>query len=103
MLFEDVRVSLRLMAPTIVLIGGFFVIVSTLAFRAYRSKPQSGVEGLVGEMGVVKKPMDPEGLVFVHGEYWRAVSGDKLEPGDMVTVEEVTGLMLKVRKAVKPQ
>jgi membrane-bound serine protease (ClpP class) len=103
MLFEDVRVSLRLMAPTIVLIGGFFVIVSTLAFRAYRSKPQSGVEGLVGETGVVKKPMDPEGLVFVHGEYWRAVSGDKLEPGDMVTVEEVTGLMLKVRKAVKPQ
>jgi membrane-bound serine protease (ClpP class) len=103
MLFEDVGVSLRLMAPTIVLIGGFFVIVSTLAFRAYRSKPQSGVEGLIGEMGVVKKPMDPEGLVFVHGEYWRAVSPEELEPGDMVTVEEVTGLMLKVKKAVKPQ
>jgi membrane-bound serine protease (ClpP class) len=103
MLFEDVGVSLRLMAPTIVLIGGFFVIVSTLAFRAYRTKPQSGVEGLIGEVGVVKKPVDPEGLVFVHGEYWRAVSGEKLEPGEMVTVEEVTGLILKVKKAVKSQ
>ena len=103
MLFEDVGVSLRLMAPTIVLIGGFFVIVSTLAFRAYHSKPQSGIEGLVGEVGVVKKPLDPEGLVFVHGEYWRAVSGEKLEPGEMVVVEEVTGLLLKVRKASKPQ
>ena len=103
MLFEDVGVSLRLMAPTIVLIGGFFVIVSTLAFRAYRSKPQSGVEGLIGEVGVVQKPIDPEGLVFVHGEYWRAVSSEKLEPGEMVTVEEVTGLILKVRKASKPQ
>jgi membrane-bound serine protease (ClpP class) len=103
MLFEDVGVSLRLMAPTIVLIGGFFVVVSTLAFRAYRSKPKSGMEGLVGEVGVVKKPLDPEGLVFVHGEYWRAVSGEKLEPGEMVTVEEVAGLILKVRKAVKPQ
>jgi membrane-bound serine protease (ClpP class) len=103
MLFEDVGVSLRLMAPTIVLIGGFFVIVSTLAFRAYHSKPQSGVEGLIGEVGVVQKPIDPEGLVFVHGEYWRAVSGEKLEPGEMVTVEEVTGLILKVRKASKPQ
>jgi len=103
MLFEDVGVSLRLMAPTIVLIGGFFVIVSTLAFRAYHSKPQSGIEGLMGEVGVVKKPLDPEGLVFVHGEYWRAVSGEKLEPGEMVVVEEVTGLLLKVRKASKPQ
>jgi membrane-bound serine protease (ClpP class) len=103
MLFEDVGVSLRLMAPTIVLIGGFFVIVSTLAFRAYRSKPQSGVEGLIGEVGIVQKPIDPEGLVFVHGEYWRAVSSEKLEPGEMVAVEEVTGLLLKVRKANKPQ
>ena len=103
MLFEDVGVSLRLMAPTIVLIGGFFVIVSTLAFRAYHSKPQSGVEGLIGEVGVVQKPIDPEGLVFVHGEYWRAVSSEKLEPGEMVAVEEVTGLLLKVRKASKPQ
>jgi membrane-bound serine protease (ClpP class) len=103
MLFEDVGVSLRLMAPTIVLIGGFFVIVSTLAFRAYHSKPQSGVEGLIGEVGVVQKPIDPEGMVFVHGEYWRAVSSEKLEPGEMVTVEEVTGLVLKVKKASKPQ
>ncbi len=103
MLFEDVGVSLRLMAPTIVLIGGFFVIVSTLAFRAYRSKPQSGMEGLVGEVGIVQKPIDPEGLVFVHGEYWRAVSSEKLELGEKVAVEAVTGLILKVRKASKPQ
>ena len=103
MLFEDVGVSLRLMAPTIVLIGGFFVIVSTLAFRAYRSKPQSGMEGLIGEVGIVQKPIDPEGRVFVHGEYWRAISSEKLEPGEMVAVEEVTGLLLKVRKASKPQ
>jgi membrane-bound serine protease (ClpP class) len=103
MLFEDVGVSLRLMAPTIVLIGGFFVIVSTLAFRAYRSKPQSGIEGLIGEVGIVQKPIDPEGLVFVHGEYWRAISSEKLEPGEMVAVEEVTGLLLKVRKVSKPQ
>jgi len=54
-------------------------------------------------VGIVQKPIDPEGLVFVHGEYWRAVSSEKLEPGEMVAVEEVTGLLLKVRKASKPQ
>ena len=101
MLFEDVRVSLQLMAPTLVLVGGFFVVVSTLAFRAYRAKPQTGMEGLIGEVGVVEKTIDPEGLVFVHGEYWRAVSTQRLEPGERVAVEEVNGLVLKVRKAGK--
>ncbi|MBW1706732.1 MAG: nodulation protein NfeD [Deltaproteobacteria bacterium] len=99
MLFEDVKVSLQLMLPTILLIGGFFVIVSSLAFRAYRAKPKSGSEGLLGEMGVVKELIDPEGLIFVHGEYWRARAKGKLEPGENVEVEGIEGLVLKVRKA----
>lgn len=98
MLFEDVGVSLRLMAPTIVLIGAFFVIVSTLAFRAYRSKPRTGVEGLIGRKGLVKQSIDPEGVVFVHGEIWRAVSEEKMEPGDKIQVEGVDGLVLKVKR-----
>jgi membrane-bound serine protease (ClpP class) len=98
MLFQDVAVSLRLMAPTIALVGGFFVVVSTVAFRAYRAKPQGGVDGLVGLKGLVKEAIDPEGLIFVHGEYWRAVSEEKLEPGDRVQVESVDGLTLKVKK-----
>jgi membrane-bound serine protease (ClpP class) len=103
MLFEDVGVSLKLMAPTIVLIGAFFVAVSTLAFRAYRAKPKTGIEGLIGATGIVKQPLDPEGLVFVHGEYWRAVSGEKLEPGDKVRVENADGLLLKVKKVSSEQ
>jgi membrane-bound serine protease (ClpP class) len=98
MLFEDVGVSLRLMAPTIVLIGAFFVVVSTLAFRAYRAKPKTGMEGLIGATGVVKQPLDPEGLVFVHGEYWRAVSGERVEPGEKIMVENAEGLILKVKR-----
>ena len=98
MLFEDVRVSLRLMAPTIVLIGGFFIVVSTLAFRAYRGRPKSGMEGMVGEVGVVREVIDPEGLVFVHGELWKAVSDDRIEPGEKVEVESSRGLVLKVRR-----
>jgi membrane-bound serine protease (ClpP class) len=103
MLFEDVGVSLKLMAPTIVLIGAFFVVLSTLAFRAYRTKPKTGMEGLIGSTGVVKQPLDPEGLVFVHGEYWRAVSEEKLELGDKVRVESADGLLLKVKKLSSEQ
>ena len=100
MLFEDMGVSLKLMMPTIVLVGGFFVVVASLAFRAYRSKPRGGSEGLLGEVGIVEKRIDPEGLVFVHGEYWRAESREKLDPGEKVEVESVDGLVLKVKRAV---
>ncbi|MBW2029050.1 MAG: nodulation protein NfeD [Deltaproteobacteria bacterium] len=100
MLFEDVRVSLKLVTPTIVLIGSFFVVVSTIAFRAYRSKPKSGMEGLIGTTGLVKKTIDPEGLIFVHGEIWRAVADEKIEDGERVEVEGAEGLTLKVKRVV---
>jgi membrane-bound serine protease (ClpP class) len=98
MLFEDVKVSLRLMAPTIILVAGFFVVVSALAFRAYKSKPKSGMEGLIGEIGEVRGPIDPEGTIFVHGELWRAVSGEKIEQGEKVEVTGARGLVLNVRR-----
>ncbi len=75
------------------------MVVSTLAFRAYRSKPKAGMDGLMGEIGLVKEPIDPEGLIFVHGEYWRAVAKEKIEPGERVEVEGAEGLILKVKRA----
>jgi len=101
MLFDDVKVSLRLMAPTIIMIGAFFIIISSLAFRAYRAKPVSGKEGLIGLIGLVKETIDPEGLIFVRGEYWQATSTEKIEPGEKVEVEGADGLLLKIKRAVK--
>jgi membrane-bound serine protease (ClpP class) len=98
MLFEDMSVSLNLMLPTILLVGGFFVVVASLAFRAYRARPLSGSDGLLGEVGLVKERIDPEGLIFVHGEYWRAKARERVEPGEKVEVEGVEGLLLSVKK-----
>ncbi|MBW2064649.1 MAG: nodulation protein NfeD [Deltaproteobacteria bacterium] len=98
MLFEDVRVSLELVLPTIILIGGFFVVVSAIAFKAYRSKPKSGMEGLIGTIGQVRETIDAEGLVFVHGEIWRAVADERIEEGERVQVEGSEGLILKVKR-----
>ena len=98
MLFEDVRVSLNLMLPTILLVGGFFVVVASLAFRAYRARPRGGTDGLLGEVGLVKERIDPEGLIFVHGEYWRAKARERIEPEEKVEVEGVAGLVLSVKK-----
>jgi len=103
MLFGDAGVSLKLLAPTVIFVGCFFVIVAALAYRAFRSRPKGGKEGLLGEVGLVRERIDPEGQVFVHGEYWRATAGDRLDPGEKVEVIGVDGLVLRVRKATKQE
>jgi membrane-bound serine protease (ClpP class) len=66
-----------------------------------RAPVVSGQEELIGQIGVVREPLDPEGLVFVHGELWRArTSGDALTPGQSVRVEGLDdALTLKVSPA----
>lgn len=98
MLFENVRVSLKLMMPTIVLIGGFFVAIAFLAFRAYRRTPKGGMEGLLGEIGVVEERIDPVGLIFAHGEHWKATSEEVAEEGEKVRIIGSRGLELIVKK-----
>jgi membrane-bound serine protease (ClpP class) len=56
----------------------------------------TGEEGLVGEIGVARTPLQPEGKVFVHGELWDAVSSASVAAGQRVQVRSVEGLLLKV-------
>lgn len=98
MLFENIGVSLRLIMPTIVMVGGFFIVIAFLAFRAFRSKPTSGIEGLLGEIGVAEEKIDPVGLIFAHGEYWKATSKEVVEQGEKVRVIDSKGLELIVEK-----
>jgi membrane-bound serine protease (ClpP class) len=100
MLFEaptpDMKLSLRVLLPTVILISGFFVAVASLVFRAQISKPTTGSMGLVGEIGVVKKALTPEGKVFVHGELWNARAKQPLDQNVKVRVVKVENLILEV-------
>jgi membrane-bound serine protease (ClpP class) len=64
-----------------------------------RNTPVStGQEGLVGRLAEVRKRLDPQGMVFVDGALWRAVSEDGVvEEGDWVRVRSVHDLRLVVR------
>jgi membrane-bound serine protease (ClpP class) len=64
--------------------------------RARANKVVTGAAGLVGEAAVVHTSLNPSGKVFVHGEYWDAVSSRPAEPGARVKVNAVEGLVLKV-------
>ncbi len=100
MLFEgstpDMKLSLQVLLPTVILISGFFVAVASLVFRAQISKPTTGSMGLVGEIGIVKKALAPEGKVFVHGELWNARAKEPLDENVKVRVVKVVNLVLEV-------
>ena len=92
----DMKLSLQVVLPTIILISGFFVAVAGLVFRAQISKPMTGSTGLVGEIGVVKKALTPEGKVFVHGELWNARAKDPIDKDARVRIVQVVNLILEV-------
>ncbi len=92
----DMKVSLQVVLPTIILISGFFVAVAGLVFRAQISKPTTGSYGLVGEIGVVKKALAPEGKVFVHGELWKARANAPIDKDAKVRIVKVVNLILEV-------
>lgn len=98
----DLKLSLRVLLPTLILVSGFFVFVAGLVFRAQISKPKTGSKGLVGEIGIVKKALAPEGKVFVHGELWNARSDKTVEEETKVRVVNVVNLMLEVEPADEP-
>ena len=69
-----------------------------------RRRPRGGADGLVGQVGVVRRALTPVGDVLVSGELWRARSSwADGEPaprkGDHVVVEQVRGLTVSVRRA----
>jgi len=92
----DMKLSLQVVLPTIIIISGFFVAVAGLVFRAQISKPTTGSTGLVGEIGVVKKALTPEGKVFVHGELWNARAKDPIDKDAKVRIVQVVNLILEV-------
>ena len=95
----EMGLSLKVLLPTLVLISGFFVFVAGLVFRAQISKPKTGTKGLVGEVGIVKKALTPEGKVFVHGELWNARAKEEIDENRRVRVINVVNLMLEVELA----
>ena len=102
MLFESpipaMRVSLRVMIPTIAIVSLFFVGVISLAVKAQMRKPATGMEGMIGKEGKAITGVYEDGKVFIKGEVWNASSGDAIEEGEPVRVIGVKGLNLTVEK-----
>ncbi len=103
MLFESggpfIKLSLYLIVPAVLLTALFFTLTVGLVIKAWRRKPVTGNEGLVGLEGVAHSDITGEGgMVLVRGEYWQAFSDEHIRKGEKVRVDSVNGLKIKVRK-----
>ncbi len=94
----ELRIDLWRLAPVILVFAVFVIALVRLVVNAQRRRAQTGVEGLVGQVGRADTPLEPEGWVIVNGERWRAVADGPVAPGEAVTVQSMEGLLLHVRK-----
>ena len=92
-------ISLKVIIPTAIFSGIFFLGIAFLGLKAQRKKPLTGKEGMIGQKGVAKTPINKKGgKVFIQGEIWDAYSDQDIPEGEEVEVIAVEGLKLKVKK-----
>ena len=93
------QISLAVIAASVSVFSGFFLFALYFVIRTQQTPAVSGLEGLVGERGDAVTDFDGEGKVYVHSEYWTAVSEDRIARGDHVEVVRMLDrMMLEVRK-----
>jgi membrane-bound serine protease (ClpP class) len=103
MLFEPfktgIQVGLELIITAVFITALFFVFVVGMGLRAQTKKVTTGKEGIVGELGRVEIPLNPQGKVLVHGEIWNAEASEPLDKGTLIRVVSIVeGMLLKVEK-----
>jgi membrane-bound ClpP family serine protease len=96
----ELGIKIPIAALIALMIGWAFiaVIIYRAGSRALRRKPVSGLEAIIGSKGKVVKTLDPEGLIRVGTELWRARSaGNSIDVGQEVTIVGQEGIKLIVR------
>jgi len=86
--------------------ASFFLFLVAKALRAQKSQPATGAEGLLGQLGPVKKDIRAssddaavfQGTISVRGELWNATADEAIDRGEEVIVKQVDGFTLHVKK-----
>jgi membrane-bound serine protease (ClpP class) len=101
MLFQvdsGMGIAWSVLIPTVIAIVLFCGAIASLALRSHLRRPMTGAAGLIGERGVARTPLEPDGRIFIHGEYWVATCDEPVRAGEEVEVIEVANLKLLVRR-----
>ncbi|MBW2275794.1 MAG: nodulation protein NfeD [Deltaproteobacteria bacterium] len=96
---SDLTVSFwSVLVPAVVGVAIFGGIVVFLVGRSLWVGQTAGVDELIGTVGRADSALDPEGRVYVRGEYWNARADERIADGESVEVTAVEGLTIRVRR-----
>ncbi len=95
------QISLSFLLPTVMTIGCLIGIIAWTAVKSTRGRPVTGVEGMIGSIGIARTDLNPRGQIMVQGEIWEAVSQTPILQGEAAEVMSVEGLTVKVAPAHK--
>jgi membrane-bound serine protease (ClpP class) len=95
----EMRIKLATALALALPFSAITILLVSLVVQARANKVITGPDGMIGETGVATTELAPDGMVFVRGEYWNAVSARPLAPGTRVRVTAIQGLKLTVEPA----
>ncbi|MFA5316800.1 MAG: nodulation protein NfeD [Dehalococcoidales bacterium] len=83
----------------VIAITGFFIFIIYKVIAARRKPAFTGAEEIVGGTAIVKKVLNPKGIVLFRGENWTATSeSGTIEPDEEVTITRYENLKLWVTR-----
>lgn len=96
------ELNLRLFLPVAAVLGIAFLGIATVAAKALRAPPVTGIEALVGTRGTAKTTFDRKdgdfvGMAFVDGARFDALAECEVAPGDALEVVEVLTRPVRLR------
>lgn len=92
------QISRAVIAATVAVCGGFISLVLIFVVRVQKTRYFSGLEGMIGEHGRAVTALEPNGRVYVHGEYWDAHAEQSVTEGSEIEIVKAeTNLKLLVR------
>jgi len=100
-LFESdvpfLRLSWEVIVIVVIIIAAFFIFILSMGIHAQFKKRATGKEGIIGMIGVARTDIKPSGgTIFVHGEYWNAISDKSIKKDVEVKIIAVKEMILKV-------
>jgi membrane-bound serine protease (ClpP class) len=92
----EIRIHLSTAVAVAIPFAAITMFLVSIVIQARRNKVLTGPSGMIGEVGVTRTALEPEGQVLVRGEYWDAVASGNVPAGSRVRVKAVAGLKLVV-------
>ena len=92
-------VSYAVIIATTAVTALFFAFVVGMGLKAQRTKPAAGMKTFIGKTGKVINPLQPEGIIKINDEIWKAESlSEKINAGEEIIVREIKNLTLYVER-----